>query len=193
MSVRQFVFIFLLSIFYLVYLVKMFSLKRRGIRGNLLNGQGKFTRETMFQWAILIVTATGVLIQFICILSAPSTPGLWLVGFLLAFLGTYFFIMAIISMRDNWRAGYHVNQKTDLVTGGIFRVSRNPAFLGFDLLYIGCAFAYHSATNILLATCVVILFHMQILGEERFLAEKFGHDYIRYWKRVGRYFGRKDG
>ncbi len=193
MTMRQFVFIFLLSLYYLIYLLKMLSLKRHGIRGNLLGGDGRLTRETVFQWAILIVTLMGVLVQFISVFSAPSLPGPWLIGFLLASLGVYFFTMSILTMQYNWRAGYHSSQKTNLVTGGIFRISRNPAFLGFDLLYIGCAFAYHSVINILLAIGVVVLFHMQILGEERFLAEKFGHDYIRYWKKVGRYFGRRNG
>ncbi len=36
-----------------------------------------------------------------------------------------------------WRAGVSEKEKTELVTAGIYRWSRNPAFLGFDLLYIG--------------------------------------------------------
>ncbi len=42
-------------------------------------------------------------------------------------------------MRDSWRAGFSYDQRTGLVMTGIYRLSRNPAFLGFDLLYIGCA------------------------------------------------------
>ena len=40
-------------------------------------------------------------------------------------------------MRDFWRAGIPETDKTELVTEGIYQISRNPAFLGFDLLYIG--------------------------------------------------------
>lgn len=40
-------------------------------------------------------------------------------------------------MRDSWRAGISETDKTELVTEGIYQISRNPAFLGFDLLYIG--------------------------------------------------------
>ena len=40
-------------------------------------------------------------------------------------------------MRDFWRAGISETDKTELVTEGIYQISRNPAFLGFDLLYIG--------------------------------------------------------
>ena len=40
-------------------------------------------------------------------------------------------------MKDSWRAGIPESDKTDLVTTGIFRISRNPAFLAFDLVYWG--------------------------------------------------------
>ena len=40
-------------------------------------------------------------------------------------------------MRDSWRAGIFETDKTKLVTEGIYQISRNPAFLGFDLLIIG--------------------------------------------------------
>lgn len=39
-------------------------------------------------------------------------------------------------MRDSWRAGISETDKTELVTEGIYQISRNSAFLGFDLLYI---------------------------------------------------------
>ena len=40
-------------------------------------------------------------------------------------------------MRDSWRAGIPERDGTELVTGGLYAFSRNPAFLGFDLMYLG--------------------------------------------------------
>lgn len=40
-------------------------------------------------------------------------------------------------MRDSWRAGISETDKTELVTGGIYQFSCNPAFFEFNLLYIG--------------------------------------------------------
>ncbi len=40
-------------------------------------------------------------------------------------------------MKDSWRAGIPDSDKTELVTTGIYKYSRNPAFLGFDLQYMG--------------------------------------------------------
>ena len=40
-------------------------------------------------------------------------------------------------MRDSWRAGISETDKTELITEGSYQISRNLAFLVFDLLYIG--------------------------------------------------------
>ena len=47
------------------------------------------------------------------------------------------FVTSVVTMRDSWRAGVSKTDKTELVTDGIYQISRNPAFLGFDLVYIG--------------------------------------------------------
>ncbi len=51
--------------------------------------------------------------------------------------GVMVFILAVFTMRDSWRAGVSKTEKTELVTSGIYQISRNPAFLGFDLAYTG--------------------------------------------------------
>ena len=45
-------------------------------------------------------------------------------------------------MKDSWQAGIPDKDKTELVTTGIYRFSRNPAFLGFDLMYVGALLLY---------------------------------------------------
>jgi protein-S-isoprenylcysteine O-methyltransferase Ste14 len=90
-------------------------------------------------------------------------------------------------MRNNWRAGFDKKQDTTLVTDGIYKLSRNPAFVGFDLIYIGCAFAFPNVLNIIIAILAVAVFHIQILGEEKFLTEVFGQDYTEYKSKVRRY------
>jgi protein-S-isoprenylcysteine O-methyltransferase Ste14 len=92
-------------------------------------------------------------------------------------------------MRDNWRAGYVSNQGTNLVTDGIYRIGRNPAFVGFDLLYIGCAAVFPNIANIAVALMAVVLFHCQILGEEKHCAGAFSEKYADYKSKTMRYLG----
>lgn len=60
------------------------------------------------------------------------------IAVLLVFYGCYF-----IKMTAQSRKGIKTDQ-TELVTNGIYRFSRNPAFLGFDLVYIGILLMFFS-------------------------------------------------
>jgi protein-S-isoprenylcysteine O-methyltransferase Ste14 len=120
-----------------------------------------------------------------------SFPAIHWLGIALMICGTAFFVTAMIIMRNNWRAGFTDHQDTKLVTDGIYRVSRNPAFVGFDLLYIGCAFTFPNFVNIVVAVTALIMFQFQILSEERFLERVFGDEYSTYQRTVRRYIGRK--
>jgi protein-S-isoprenylcysteine O-methyltransferase Ste14 len=79
-------------------------------------------------------------------------------------------------------------KSTSVVTGGIYRFSRNPMYLGFLLVLAGLA-AYLS-TPVTLAGPVLFLLYMnrfQILPEERILTKRFGADYENYLRRVRRW------
>lgn len=95
-------------------------------------------------------------------------------------------------MRDSWRAGVSETDKTELVTGGIYQISRNPAFLGFDLVYIGILMMFFNWGLLAVSTLAALMFHLQIVNvEEDFLIKTFGDEYLEYKKKVNRYLGRK--
>ena len=115
-------------------------------------------------------------------------------GIVLALLGDVVFLTAVLTMRDNWRAGVSVEEKTELVTDGVYRISRNPAFLGFDLLYLGILLLFFHWALLLITLLTMLFFHLQIVNvEEEFLISAFGEEYLAYRKRVCRYFGRRSG
>ena len=95
-------------------------------------------------------------------------------------------------MKENWRAGVQKEEKTSLVTTGIYSISRNPAFLGFDLMYIGILFSFFNWFLCFATGFAVVFFHLQIVNvEEDFLIEAFGNEYLQYKLKVCRYLGRK--
>ena len=55
----------------------------------------------------------------------------------MAISGDMVFVISVWTMKDSWRAGVSKTDQTELVTDGIYQISRNPAFLGFDLVYVG--------------------------------------------------------
>lgn len=96
-------------------------------------------------------------------------------------------------MKDSWRAGIPKQDKTKLVTDGIYAYSRNPAFLGFDLQYVGVMLMYCNPLTILFTAFTMLMLHLQILQEEKYMAATFGEEYLQYKKQVFRYLGRKNG
>jgi protein-S-isoprenylcysteine O-methyltransferase Ste14 len=193
MTLFQIIALVFLALFYVIYISKMLILKKQNIRGNIL-GRGKKPKDKLVIEIILrLFTFLIVPIQFGSVMfsnyfyNLSFSPVLHIIGLVLLLSGNLFFLSAIITMRNNWRAGYNYEQDTQLVTGGIYKISRNPAFVGFDLLYFGGAIAYPNIINLVFTFVVAILLHIQILGEEKFLVDKFGETYLEYKRRVRRY------
>jgi protein-S-isoprenylcysteine O-methyltransferase Ste14 len=81
-----------------------------------------------------------------------------------------------------------VEAPTKLLTGGPYSFSRNPMYIGWTLIYLGTALAANSVWMIALLPIVMVFTHVtDVRNEERFLAEKFGNEYLEYQGRVRRY------
>ena len=114
-------------------------------------------------------------------------------GFCVGMIGDLVFLAAVLCMKDSWRAGIPDRDKTALVTGGIYRYSRNPAFLGFYLQYVGVMLLYCNLLTAGFTVFAITMLHLQILQEERYLTAAFGEEYLDYRRRVFRYLGRRKG
>jgi protein-S-isoprenylcysteine O-methyltransferase Ste14 len=193
MTLFQVLTLVLLATFYIIYISKMLMLKMQNIQGNILGRGQKPKDKAVIEIILGFFTFLIVPIQFGSVIfseylyTLPFPTVLHIIGLVLLLSGNLFFLSAIITMRNNWRAGYNYEQDTQLVTNGIYRISRNPAFVGLDLLYFGGALSYPNIVNIAFSLVVVILFHIQILGEEKFLVDKFGKIYLEYKRKVRRY------
>jgi protein-S-isoprenylcysteine O-methyltransferase Ste14 len=77
---------------------------------------------------------------------------------------------------------------SSVVTSGVYRVSRNPMYVGFLLLLIGWAiWLSHTLPFFLLPAFVLYMNRFQILPEERALSAKFGKAYDSYQQGVRRW------
>jgi protein-S-isoprenylcysteine O-methyltransferase Ste14 len=75
-----------------------------------------------------------------------------------------------------------------LVTGGPFRLSRNPGYLSFTLIYAGVAALRNSLWAILLLPAALAYMQRTIIAkEERYLERRFGEEYLSYKARVRRW------
>lgn len=85
-------------------------------------------------------------------------------------------------------------EKTDLITDGIYQISRNPAFLGFNLVYLGMCLMFFNTILLIITFLTIMMFHLQIkYVEEPFLKQEFKEEYLRYYQQVNRYIGKRTG
>ena len=78
-----------------------------------------------------------------------------------------------------------------LVTTGVFAVSRNPLYLGGACLLAGIALTFNLPWALgLLLPAIVACHYLLIAPEERYLAARFGSEYVQYAASVRRWLGR---
>lgn len=185
--------IIILFAFYGCYFGKMFIQKRKGIQTDQI-GKGKVGIVRIIELTMKAATISVPVAEAISIYINTTFLPIWVryVGIVIAALGDVIFVISVFTMKDSWRAGVSETDKTELITEGIYQISRNPAFLGFDLVYIGVLLMFFNWFLFLISVFAMIMFHLQIVNvEEEFLTSVFGEEYMEYKKIVNRYLGRK--
>jgi protein-S-isoprenylcysteine O-methyltransferase Ste14 len=111
--------------------------------------------------------------------------------FLLFWLGgAAILVISFRRLGTNLRMGIPLDQ-TALVTCGIYRLSRNPIYLGLHCLMVASLIYAFSLLNLVAVVEAVLLHHRIILAEEKFLGEQF-QEYEAYRASVPRYIWLRD-
>ena len=181
-----------LAVFYGIYFAKVLAQKRRGIQTRQIGHRKEKSIHTV-EVLMSIATLGAPMAQLMSIAFGWShlPANARFTGFLMGLLGDGIFLLSVLCMKDSWRAGIPDKDRTELVTTGIYRFSRNPAFLGFDLMYVGVLLLYGNLLTLGFSVFAMVMLHLQILQEERYLANAFGAPYQAYCRQVFRYLGRK--
>lgn len=189
MNTLQIAALSILALFYIAYFTKMILQARKGLKTNQMAKGSKPRKLVIIESLLKMATYCIIPVELVSILcdfrmwKSPSAR----TGIIIAALGVILFVIAMVTMRDSWRAGIPEKDKTALVTNGIYRLSRNPAFLGFDLMYFGILISFFNYLHLLFVLFAVLMLHLQILQEEKFLTATFGEPYTDYKKQTGRY------
>ena len=95
--------------------------------------------------------------------------------------------IAQLQMKDSWRIGIDEKNKTELITTGLFKYSRNPIFLGVILSNLGLFLIIPNLGTLLVLVLSYFSIQIQIRLEEAFLRGQFGNDYLNYCQKVRRW------
>jgi protein-S-isoprenylcysteine O-methyltransferase Ste14 len=107
-------------------------------------------------------------------------PGLFVTGSLLV-------ITAMKKLGDDLIFGLPDGSINHLQTDGIYKISRNPIYLGFFMIILASWLNVPNPLNIGAGSIAILIHHVIILKEEKFLFAKNGSAYLGYMRKTGRY------
>ena len=182
----------IMAIYYSFYIAKLLILNKKSIKTNQAGIGNKPKKVIIVERIMSIATVSTIVIEAYSILFTTLNilDGLRIIGIVFGILAIIFFALATITMKDSWRVGIP-EEKTSLISTGIYKWSRNPAFVGFDLLYISICLIYFNLPLLLISVFAGTMLHLQILQEEKHMQNMFGKEYEEYKKHTLRYFGRR--
>src|SRR4029453_5090588 len=98
-----------------------------------------------------------------------------ILGVALLVAGIIATVLAQLSMGRSWRIGVDTSETPDLVTGGAFRMVRNPIFMAMIVTATGMALTVPNVVAAGTLVCAVIAIEWQVrLVEEPYLRRTHG-------------------
>ena len=132
-------------------------------------------------WGAMVTRSWGISISFVEVPRSLQLIALllWMSGFILLYLGR-------LKMGDSFRLGT-AKENTRLTRDGLFRLSRNPMYLGvYATIAASCLYTMNPIV-VLLAVFVIGIHHTIVLAEEEHMQKAFGREYLDYCNHVRRY------
>jgi protein-S-isoprenylcysteine O-methyltransferase Ste14 len=146
----------------------------------------------------VVVLARPPIVYFVAILAGFGLNAVWpveVVPHAIEPIGGWLSLLAValfvLSVREFRRARTPIRTRkpvTAVITTGPYRFSRNPIYLSFTLLQLGLGLWANSAWVVgTLIPTLVLLSYGVIAREERYMAQRFGDEYLRYRAAVRRW------
>ena len=173
------------------------QLRRYGSSGIVLfrSGRpGQHLREALF-----VVLAVALLAEAALAAVAPRRlPGLVplapataavlrATGTVMVLGATALMLAAQLDLGASWRVGIDEGARPGLVTGGLYRYSRNPIYVAMLTALLGFALLLPSWISLGLLIGAGLGIRRHVRDEEAYLARTYGEEYRRYAARVGRF------
>ncbi len=173
------------------------QLRRYGSSGIVLfrSGRpGQHLREALF-----VVLAVALLAEAALAAVAPRRlPGLVplapataavlrATGTVMVLGATALMLAAQLDLGASWRVGIDQGARPGLVTGGLYRYSRNPIYVAMLAALLGFALLLPSWISLGLLIGAGLGIRRHVRDEEAYLARAYGEEYRRYAARVGRF------
>jgi protein-S-isoprenylcysteine O-methyltransferase Ste14 len=108
-------------------------------------------------------------------------------GWAVLTISTVWIVAAQLQMGRSWRIGIDTREQPPLVKAGLFRLSRNPIFLGMRANLLGLFMVLPNAVTLAALLIGEVLMQVQVRLEEQHLSAALGDAYKTYALRVPRW------
>jgi protein-S-isoprenylcysteine O-methyltransferase Ste14 len=139
-----------------------------------------------------LIYLAGLAVGFVleALLAGSSVPAVirWALGGCLAVAGVALLASFETAFSRRGTATNPLKPTTAIVTTGPYGLTRNPAYLGMTLLYVGIALLAGALWVLVPLPVVLLVIDRAVIArEERYLERKFGREYLDYKNSVRRW------
>ena len=175
-----------------------FQARRYGGSGVVLfrSGRGEQTlREALGVLLVVVMTAEAVtaaaaptaLAALGTVLPPDAAETGRPLGAVLLFGATALMVVAQTDLGASWRIGIEEAARPGLVTGGLYRLCRNPIFLFMLIGFAGFTLLLPNWLSLAMLAGAVVGVRRQVVEEEVYLLRTYPDEYRAYARRVGRF------
>ena len=141
----------------------------------------KIMPTTYLLVAILLCLGFHFLTPILYIVPSPWN----LIGLIPIFLGVWINLTADRAFKKAETTVKPFEESKVLIQDDVFRLSRNPMYLGFTAILLGISVLLRSLSPYLVVVGFVVLIELIFIrSEEQMLEEQFGDEWMRYRSRV---------
>jgi protein-S-isoprenylcysteine O-methyltransferase Ste14 len=177
-----------------------FHARRYGHSGLVLFRSGRWMQHlreslllllsaVLFVQAVIVAVAPNLLAPIAIGHPTPAGAGA-LLGTAVVFIGLTILVTAQLDMGASWRVGVDTAARPGLITGGLYRFSRNPIYAGMFVSLAGFVLLLPTWITVAVTAMSVAGIRNQVREEERYLRSAYGDAFTAYARRVGRFVPR---
>jgi protein-S-isoprenylcysteine O-methyltransferase Ste14 len=138
-------------------------------------------------WVVIGLIAIFTLDEYLPLARFTGSFGWYLGGFAIV-IGLIMLVHAGGSFKVAETDLVPFKNVTSLVTGGVYRVTRNPMYLGMALVLLGTAITVGAFSALFVPPIFMAIIELRFIRpEEEMLAGIFGEDFAIYCKNVRRW------
>lgn len=166
--------------------IKPFNFKNFDTTHDFVNRVYKLT-FALLVLVVLVYALSPAAYAYLAPIRWLEHPSLRWIGVAFLIFSLVWTIIAQAQMGEAWRIGIDTEHRTPLVQKGIFRISRNPIYIGVVITLSGLFLIIPNALTLLILIVDLVSIGVQVRLEEQHVGEMYPREYAEYCQRVRRW------